>query len=101
MRVNKKQAYLKDFISHQKIILLAVLETHVSQDYALGISRGLASKFTWFFNYNHHPNGRILVGWDSSIWSVNILDSSTQQVTSLITRLDNGGAVCNLVCVWS
>lgn len=81
---------MRDFISHNKINLLGLLETHVQQDLAAGISRFLAPYFSWVFNYNHHPNGRIWLGWDSSIWDVSVLSNSVQQFSCLVKNIASG-----------
>lgn len=88
--LNKKQAFVKDFISHNNITMLALLETHVQQDSAEVISRNISSQFTWVFNYNHHSNGRIWLGWDSTVWKVLILSSSMQQITCSVNKISTG-----------
>lgn len=88
--LNNKQAFAKDFISHNKISMIALLETRVQQDHAEVISRRIALNFNWVFNYNHHSNGRIWLGWNNSIWKVLVISTSMQQISCSIKKLSTG-----------
>ncbi|XP_074327763.1 uncharacterized protein LOC141665679 [Apium graveolens] len=66
------------------------LETHVKERDAEYISRNLADRFTWVFNYNYHSNGRIWLGWDSTIWKVMVHSVSVQQISCTVTKLNTG-----------
>lgn len=92
--LNSKLAYVKDFLSCNKVKFLALLETHVKQESALAISSFVAPKFKWSFNYDYHRNGRIWLGWDSSIWNVVPLFTSIQQVTCFVTHIASNKSFC-------
>lgn len=88
--LNNKLDFAKDFIRHNSIGLVGFLETHVKEDVAESISCFLSDKFTWVFNYNYHSNGRIWLGWDSTIWKVMVLSVSVQQISCTVTKLNTG-----------
>lgn len=85
--LNNKQAYLKDFIRNNKISLVAVLETHVQHEQSAVISNNVALNFSWIFNYSYHVNGRIWVGYDSTIWKLSVLTLSAQHITCTVQKL--------------
>lgn len=60
------------------------METHVKEDAAPVISRYISPHFNWFFNYEHHHNGRIWVGFDPIFWNLTILHCSAQQISCSI-----------------
>lgn len=88
--LNNKQEYMKDFIANNKLSLVAVMETHVQQDHSAVISRKLARNFSWVFNYNHHVNGRIWVGFDCLVWSFTVVTMSAQHITGLVKKIGSG-----------
>lgn len=79
--LTNKQSFLKDFVSLHKLSFCSILETHVRQSSATQISNFICPNFSWAFNYDFHPNGRIWVGWDPSVWKVVVISSSAQQIT--------------------
>lgn len=88
--LNKKQIFVKDFLSLNKISLVALLETHVKKDAAPFVSKHICPRFNWVFNYDHHINGRIWVGFDPSIWNLNVLCMSAQQITCSVLNQSSG-----------
>lgn len=88
--LNNKQTYVKDFVSINKLSILAVLETHVKRDSANFISKYVNSCFRWIFNYDFHSNGRIWVGYDPSVWLATVLTSSAQQITCAFNNIASG-----------
>lgn len=88
--LNNKQTFAKDFISLNKLSLCAFLETHVNSDNASSISRFICPRFNWIFNYEHHSNGRIWVGFDPSLWQVDVISTSAQQITCMVLYLSSG-----------
>lgn len=54
---------------------------------ANSISHSLSHKFRWVFNYDIHYNGRICLGWDPNIWTVQQLVSSAQHIYCSITKV--------------
>ena len=71
--LNNKKAFVKDFLSFNKISLFGLLETHVKKDSASAVSSTISPRFSWIFNYDDHHNGRIWVGWDPSLWNLSLL----------------------------
>lgn len=53
---------MKNFISTNKLDMVAVLTTRIKQSKALGISRKIRANWKWLYIYKDHVNGRILVG---------------------------------------
>lgn len=92
--LNNKTAFVKDFLSSNKISFVALLETHVKQESALAISSFVAPNFSWSFNYDFHNNGRIWLGWDSALWDVTHLSASTQQITCSVSSRASGRKFC-------
>lgn len=86
--LNKKLTYIKDFISLNKFSIVGLLETHVKERNAAYFASLVAPRFSWLFNYNSHPNGRIWFGWDSSLWNVTLTSSSAQHITCKVTSND-------------
>lgn len=82
------QKELKHFISSNKISFMACVETKVKEKNSVNISRKISRRWSWFFNYNHHSNGRIWVGFDNSIWSITVMSSSSQHTTCNVTFLE-------------
>ena len=78
---------MKDFIILHKLSFISVLETRVSEPSAKSISKFICPKFTWLFNYDHHKNGHIWIGFDPSIWNISVLDSSAQHINCSIHNL--------------
>lgn len=88
--LNNKQSFIKDFIRSNNITLLALLETRVKENMASPIARGISHSVHWLFNYEHHSNGRIWIGWDPSIWNLSVSYKSAQMITcSVSSVLDN------------
>ncbi|XP_074355861.1 uncharacterized protein LOC141695520 [Apium graveolens] len=87
--LNLKQTSVKDFICGNKLSLVALLETKVNKDRAEFIAGKIALRFSWKFNYSHHPGGWIWVGWDRLIWRLDVLSSSAQHMSCKITNLDS------------
>lgn len=86
--LNNKQTPVKDFISVNKLSLVALLETKVQKEKAREISRRISPRFNWEFNYDHHHLGRIWLGWDPSLWKVLVVASSSQHITCSIMKVD-------------
>lgn len=88
--LNNKQEFLKKFIGSNNISFVAVLETHVHKDQSLAISHNISPGYSWVFNYDQHDNGRIWVGFDSSIWKFDTLSVSAQHITGMVHKLASG-----------
>lgn len=85
--LHNKLSFVHDFIVNNNLSLFAVLETHVKEGDARSLSSSIHRRFQWLFNYEHHSNGRIWLGWDPVIWSVRPLSSSAQQVSCIVSRI--------------
>lgn len=79
--LNNKCAFVKDFILDNKISLIGLLETRVRSNVAKKVSLEVNPRFLWHHNYEHHPGGRIWVGWNPNVWNVSIIASTAQQTT--------------------
>ena len=86
--LNNKQSFVKDFISLHRLSFISLLETKVKEPSAQSVSRFINHHFTWLFNYDHHCNGRIWVGFDPTIWSVTVLTSSAQHLTCSVKNIN-------------
>lgn len=84
-----KQAYVRQLISDNSVSLVGLLETRVKEHKASRICRNICKNWTWAFNYDHHCNGRIWVGWNPSIWNVAILFVSSQLIHCKINQLNS------------
>ncbi|XP_074374175.1 uncharacterized protein LOC141714560 [Apium graveolens] len=82
------QKELQNFISSNNVNLMGVLETKVKSDNALGVSKKICRDWKWLFNYNHHYNGRVWVGWNPSVWDISIHSMSSQVITCNATFLE-------------
>jgi len=83
-----KQTYIKDFLSFRKVSLVGLLETRVKDSKADPISRFVGNHWNWLFNYQHHNNGRIWVGWDAQVWDVTLVASSDQLMHCHVSSID-------------
>lgn len=100
--LHNKVSFVKDFVSMNKIGLIALLETHVKQENASFISSLVASRFCWMFNYDHHRNGRIWFGWDPTLWRVSQIFSSAQQISCHVSRLDySDGCILSMIYAYN
>lgn len=84
-----KQTYVRDFLSFHKLSLVGLLETRVKDNKADSISRFVGKHWNWLFNYEHHANGRIWVGWDAQVWNVSLVSSSDQLMHCHVASIDH------------
>lgn len=71
-----KQNDLKAFLLEHHISFEGIVETRVKGAKALNISRNICRNWNWDFNYDFHPNGRIWIGWNPTIWTVTVIAKS-------------------------
>ena len=90
--LNNKISFYKDFIASSKIGLIALLETHVKKENAAFISKLVAPRFCWIFNYECHQNGRIWLGWDPGVWSVSNVRIHSQHISCKVLLLATNDA---------
>lgn len=79
--LNNKQSFVKDFLESQKLSFIVLLETHVQENRADAVAKFIGPKLKWIFNYDHHQNGRIWIGYNPSFWKVLPLSSSAQHIS--------------------
>lgn len=100
--LHNKIAFASDFVTNNKLSLFAILETRVKEGDAVLLSRLVNSQFRWEFNYQHHRNGRIWLGWNPRFWSIQVLTSSAQQITCVATRIaDNATFILSVVYAYN
>ncbi|XP_074328439.1 uncharacterized protein LOC141700297 [Apium graveolens] len=75
------QNELVNFISENHLDFMGVLETKVKLRNANRISKKINKNWKWLFNYDHHYNGRVWVGWNSDVWDISLHSSSAQHMT--------------------
>lgn len=78
--INKslKQADLHSFLVDNNISLAGLLETKIKSSKSVMGHRTVHNFWRWETNYQHHPNGRIWVGWNPNIWNVFVECKSDQ-----------------------
>ncbi|XP_074328140.1 uncharacterized protein LOC141666056 [Apium graveolens] len=89
LKKSPHQDELLNFISLNNIEFMGILETKVKVDKAASISKKINKKWAWIFNYDYHYNGRVWVGWNSTIWNVSLCSTSAQHITCNATLIDN------------
>lgn len=89
------QDELINFIEVNKISFMSCLETKVKQGNSARVSRHVNKKWSWVFNYEHHDNGRVWIGWDPSIWHVSVQSKSSQHITCFITFIEKQVHFCS------
>lgn len=87
--LHNKLSFFKDFVNNNQLGLVAVLETRVKEGNAQSLSSSIHRRFHWLFNYQHHYNGRIWLGWDPVFWTVRHLSSSSQHISCLVSRISD------------
>ncbi|XP_074363455.1 uncharacterized protein LOC141703993 [Apium graveolens] len=60
---------------------MGIWETKVKISKASSISKKINKNWLWLFNYDHHYNGRIWVGWNPNVWDISLLSKSSQFIT--------------------
>ncbi|KAL8122725.1 hypothetical protein AgCh_010922 [Apium graveolens] len=60
---------------------MGILETKVKSDKAPIISKKIKKEWKWLFNYTHHYNGRVWVGWNPDIWDISLHSMTSQVIT--------------------
>lgn len=75
------QKELIKFISFNHIDFMGILETKVKAPNAQAISKKINKKWQWLYNYEHHYNGRIWIGWNPNVWDITLHSSSYQFIT--------------------
>ena len=85
--LNNKISFYKDFIASNKIGLVALSETHVKQESASFVCKLVAPRFSWVFNYECHPDGRLWLGWDPNVWNISGIQIHAQHISCQVTSV--------------
>lgn len=85
--LNNKCDFIKDFLAHNKLSLVGLIETRVRADIAKTISKEIAPSFSWLYNYDFHQGGRIWVGWNHFLWNLTLISASDQHITCNVSSL--------------
>lgn len=79
---------LKKFIASNNISFMGSLEMIVKIHYSSVISKRICRHWSWLNYYKFYHNGRIWVGWDSSIWDITLPSKSSQKITCRVNFLE-------------
>lgn len=60
---------------------MGILETKVKAPNAPPISKKINKNWQWLYNYDHHYNGRIWVGWNPNVWDISLHSMSGHYIT--------------------
>lgn len=85
-----KQKELKNFISVNKVVLIAVLENRVKEEKAEAVIKKVFNSWRWIVKYNVAPSGRIWVVWDQTKVDFGRYDIQKQYIAGQVTELQNG-----------
>ncbi|XP_074351412.1 uncharacterized protein LOC141690518 [Apium graveolens] len=72
---------LQNFITVNNLHFMGILEKKVKSDKALVISKKIKKGWKWLFNYTHHYNGRVWVGWNPDVWDISLHSMTSQVIT--------------------
>lgn len=88
--LNKRshQKEVDNFIRMNNLSFVGLLETKVKVVNFDLVTKRLNKNWHWINNLAHQYNGRIIVGWDSSIWRIAVCSSSAQHITCMATFLE-------------
>lgn len=75
------QKVVINFISSNQMFLIGLLEAKVKSVNACVVAKKINKSWNWIYNYKHHPNGRVWVGWDPSVWHLSVHSKSAQHIT--------------------
>ncbi|KAL8092426.1 hypothetical protein AgCh_034633 [Apium graveolens] len=65
----------------------------VKSDKALIISKKIKKEWRWLFNYTHHYNDRVWVGWNPDVWDVSLHSMTSQVITCSAVFLEKNLAM--------
>ncbi|XP_074315236.1 uncharacterized protein LOC141651421 [Silene latifolia] len=85
-----KQAEIKWFLHLNKIGLFGLVETKVKIHQFDSVLNNLGQHWQGVNNNMHHPGGRVWVIWAPHMFKVQVIDCSSQQITSEITEIVTG-----------
>lgn len=83
-----KVADLKKFFSLHQVTVVGLMETRVRKQNEQKIQKRLGSHWKWLTNIHFSPKGRIWVGWNPSLISLEVLEIHEQFIHCLVKSLD-------------
>lgn len=93
-----KQREVKSFIRLNKINIFGFVETRVRQPNFAKISKAVAPSWCFVQKYHASTLGRIWVGWDPNIHTVQVISSSDQAIHCQISLVqDNIQFKCSII----
>ncbi|XP_074306320.1 uncharacterized protein LOC141641562 [Silene latifolia] len=85
-----KQADIKWFLHQNKIGIYGLVETKVKTNNFNTVLNNLGQRWYGINNNLHHPSGRVWIIWLPQIFQVNLVHSSSQQITVDVTDIQSG-----------
>lgn len=82
------QLEVVNFIKVNKLSFVSLFETKVKHNNSITTAKKIKRNWKWWFNYDHHYNGRVWVGWDASVWEISLCSSSAQHISVLVKFLE-------------
>ncbi|XP_058783939.1 uncharacterized protein LOC131658687 [Vicia villosa] len=91
-RLNKSARCLEvgAHLRKQKVICLALFETHVKMNNCSQIRKKLGFNWEYTDNYDCHTNGRIWLAWNPLVWSMTIIEKSGQFIHTEVYAKQGG-----------
>ena len=84
-----KQNEVMKFIENEKVQVCAVIETHLKIKSISKVCDRVFGNWNWISNVMHSPTCcRIVVGWNTSVVNVMIINSCSQEILCLIETVD-------------
>lgn len=97
-----RQVECKNFIVSNKVSLMVIIETNVKYASNSRIIKKIRDVWGWTHNYDAAYNGRLWVGWDKSLISVQILHVDEQMIHMKITTLsDSFACICTAIYAYN
>ncbi|XP_031267085.1 uncharacterized protein LOC116125517 [Pistacia vera] len=85
-----KQRAMWNWISDSSLGLIGLLETKVKQSHLQSVASLVCPSWQFLSNATYSIACRVLVCWDSSLYSVNSLHCSLQEITCRVTHVSKG-----------
>ena len=88
--LNKRSHQKKviNLIKVNKFNFIGLLETKVKAANFVKVTKKVNKNWSWINNLEHHENGRIISGWDSSCWNLTVWNSLDQHITFLASFVE-------------
>ena len=79
-----KQREVRSFVNKNNLSIIGLVEHKIKEINFCRITCSMFPFWSFVHNYSHSASGRICVGWDSSIVSVDVLGQSSQAIHCLV-----------------